>query len=98
MFHWFEAIPGPAGRVSQIRVGVTGVYGSGVGGAAVSALPEASTAAQNDAEGHDTDVMSSVPSPMAGDDHDEPSQLRIPPELSTAVQNVADGHETEVRL
>jgi hypothetical protein len=56
-----------------------------------------STARQNDADGHDTELRERVGSMPAGAPHVPSFYVTDFPLLSTATQNDADGHDTELR-
>jgi hypothetical protein len=62
----------------------------------VSAFPLLSTAAQNDADAHDTEGSALVPSMLDGSLQKLPLYVSAFPLLSTAAQNDADGHDTEL--
>jgi hypothetical protein len=56
-------------------------------------LPLPSTAAQNDAEGQETETRSFVPSTPKGALQELPLKARARPVKSTAAQNDAEGHD-----
>ena len=96
--HWLTETPAPACRVSQIRVGVTGVYGSGGAGAAVRTLPVPSTATQDTEEPHEIPVSSPAASMVPGPSQVVPVQLTRAPRPSTAKQDEAETHATDCRV
>jgi hypothetical protein len=62
---------------------------------AVNAFPEKSTAAQNDADEHDTDISSPLLSMLVDGLQELPLKTTAFPSWSTATQNDADGHDTD---
>ena len=63
----------------------------------VATFPPSSTAAQNDADEHDTATDPPLVLMLVGADHEVPLNVTTPPVLSPAAQNDADGHDTAPR-
>jgi hypothetical protein len=61
----------------------------------VTAFPAASTATQNDAEGHDTELSAVAASMLRGALQAVPLKVTAFPAESTAAQNETDGQETD---
>jgi hypothetical protein len=66
----------------------------------VRALPPVSTVAQNDAEGHETEVRFSVLYGSTGANalHDMPLNVTASARTPTALQNEDDAHDTELSM
>ena len=59
-------------------------------------FPSVSTAAQNEIEGHETEVKNPFGSIVFAADHVFPLNVNSSPDALTAPQNEEDGHETEL--